>query len=320
MPGTILEIAKEAAERDATAPAPVTLFETNNRIAKILRGAAHDTMREYLRASGWQGMSEFQSTWIFSLIPGRFAYPLPPDFLRTVPGTEQRNGWPLGLIGPSSPQSWAHWIYGNDSSAVPMGWRIRNNAIWVDPTPQSAELMAIEYITRYPVVSEIRAGDYDLTTDPLQTIAPIVPRDGHLDLPNADVVYDSKGATSSEQDGEYDEDPGYDEAVWPQEPEEILKRINPMATQYVLPEVRRPEFTADTDRPAFDDDFLLSLGMTFRLRRALGMAYVEHAAEYEEELSVKAASDAGGPSDIHLDRDCRRTEQVYVGNGKWIID
>lgn len=313
---TILEIAQEAAERDATAPAPLQLFGTNNRISRILRQAAKDTLREYLRTSDWQGLSEFQSTWVFALQKGRYAYPLPPDFLRIIPRTEQRNGWPLGLVGPASPQAWAAWIYGGSAVAAPMGWRIRNNVLWIEPVPEKAELVAIEYISRYPVISEIREGDFDLTLDPPQTYAPIVPRDGHLSLPNDELV-----AVDDPDDFEYGTGPGFEDGEWPAESMEYLRRLNPLSNVEPLPEVRRPEFEADTDRPAFDDDYVLSLGMTFRLRRALGLPFAEHAAEYESELDMKAATDAGGARSFRLGNCGERAGiQVPLGDGRWMVD
>lgn len=312
---TILDIAVEAAERDATAPAPQALFGTNDRIAKIMRGAAKDTIRELMRQTRWMGLSEWHSTWVFTLRPGRFAYPLPPDFLRIIPYTEQRNGWPLGFVGPATPQNWAWWVFGGGGAgASPMGWRIRNDAIFIEPMPQAEELIAIEYISRYPVVSEIRVGDYDLSTEPLQTVAPIVARDGWLSAPNADAILQP-----GPNDGAYDTPDGFDEQVWPQEPTEILRRINPMSTAAPLPQVRRPEFTADTDLPAFGDDYLLSIGMTFRLRRALGLPYAEHAAEYENEMAIKLAEDAGGARSIYLGREMPTAEAIPLGNGNWLV-
>jgi hypothetical protein len=287
---TILEIAQEAATREATAPAPTALFNTNDRIAKILRGAAKDTLREYLRRCGhWEGLSEFHSTWVWATVPGRFAYPLPPDYLRSVPGTERRGGWPLALVGPATPQDWARWVFGGASQASPpLTWRMKNNLMHIEPAPETAHLVSMEYISRYPVVSDVRPGDYDLTVEPPQTMAPLVPRDGHLALTSWDLVEAANG------DFDYDDPPGWDEGVWPTEPMAILRRINPVSHTAPLPQVRRPEFTADDDRPAFEDDYLLSLGMTFRLRRALGLPYSEAAAELEAEMEAKAASDGGG--------------------------
>lgn len=314
MARTILQIAQEAAERRATAPAPTTLFNTQNKTAKILRIAAGDVLREYLRATEFVGLSEFHSTWAFSLIPGRFAYPLPPDFLRMIPNTEHRGGWPMGLIGPATPQSWAAWIFGGSSAPVEMGWRIRNGAIFIDPTPKTYELVTIEYISRYPVVSLVREGDYDITQNPPVCTAPFVPRDGHIDIPAAlDVTEPTEG------EGQYDAPPGYDIAKFGQSTHEALRRIAPTTANAPLAQVRRPEFTADDDVPAFEDDHLLSLGLTFKLRQALGMDYAEEAAEFEREMEMKASTDAGGARAFSLGNPRRHDDVVPLGNGVWMV-
>lgn len=314
---TILEIAQEAAERDATAPKPAKLFGTNDRVARILRQAAKDTMREYLRTSGWQGFSDLHSSWVFALMPNQYAYQLPPDFLRVIPRTEQRNGWTMGLVGPATPQDWSAWVYGGSAVAAPMGWRIKNNVLFIEPTPTKTELVVIEYISKYPVVSEIREGDYDLTADPVQTFAPIVPRDGHLTLNNDDIL-----EQDDDEDGQYGQAPGWDIANWPSDPFEILRRIHPLSGAEPLPEVRRPEFTTDADRTPFEDDHMLSLGMTFRLRRGLGLPFSEHAAEYEAEMSIKGATDAGTPRGFRLGNDYHNSGgyAVPMGDGKWMVD
>lgn len=315
MARTILEIAQEAAERDSTAPAPTTLFNTNTRVAKVLLTAAKDVLRDYLRRSRSVGLSEFQSTWVFALQPGRYAYALPPDYLKMIPGTEQRNGWPMGLIGPASPQAWAWWLHGGSAAVSPHGWRIRNNVLWIDPTPQAEELIAIEYISRYPVVSEIRVGDFNLSTVPLQTNAPVVSRDGWLSLPDASLV-----SPQLEDDFEYGDEPGYDAGEWPLEPEEFLKRLIPISEQGPLPQVRREAFTADTDMPAFEDDYLLSLGMTWHLQRALGLPFAERANEYEAELQSKIAEDAGGARGFRIGGDCDNQIECHpIEAGRWMV-
>jgi hypothetical protein len=314
MARTILAIAREAAERDATAPAPAQLFGTNSKIARTLRIGAADTIRDFLRRPEWQGLSEFQSTWVFALHPGRFAYPLPPDFLRMIVNTEHRGGWPMGLCGPADPRTWANWIFGGAAAPVEMGWRIRNGAIFIEPTPQSYELITIEYISRFPVVSDLQAGDYDFTVTPPRCNAPFVPRDGHISIPRElELGFDPANAA------EYDSPPGWDVAIFGPEMSEILRTINVTSAIAPLPQVRRPEFTADTDKPAFEDDYLLSIGMTWRLRRSLGMDYAEIAAEYEEELERKVSSDAGGPRAFTIGAR-RRTEEVSpLGDGRWMV-
>lgn len=315
MARSILEIAREAAERDATAPAPSKLFGVNDRIAKVLRHAAKDTLREYLRSSGWQGLSEFHSSWVFALRPNRYAYPMPTDFLRLIPETETRYGHTLGMLGPVTPQTWSNWLFGRGTSPSAMGWRIRNNALFIEPVPSKSELVVIEYISRYPVVSEIQANDYDMSMSPPQTNAPIVPRDGFLSLPDESVL-----EVDFEDEGHYGEDPGWDFAKWADDPMEYLRRINPLSGVAPLPQVRRPEFVADTDMPVFEDDYLLSLGMTFRLRRALGLPYTEHAAEYESELEMKGSTDAGGARSFRMGEDTRQDQVMPLGNGEWLLN
>lgn len=313
MARSILAIAQEAAERENTAPAPTSLFNSNTKIAKLLRVAAKDTLRDYMRRSGHTGLSEFQSTWVFALQPGRYAYPLPPDYLRLIPNTEHRGGWPLGLVGPASPETWASWIFGGAVTAVEMGWRVRNNAIFFEPTPSAAELVAIEYVSNFPVVSALREGDYDFTVSPPICNAPFVPRDGHIDLGSLNIV------TAPDGQARYEQTPGWDVGVFGPEMSEVLRTINPLSSRAPYPEVRRPAFVADEDTPAFADDYLLSLGMTFRLRRSLGLDYAEAAAEYELEMDQRLAHDAGGPRNYRLGCDRPGWETYPVGGGKWLV-
>lgn len=317
MPRSILEIAREAAERDNTAPPPVTLFGAdNNRVARILRVAAKDTMRDYMRQAGWQGLSELHSTWSFNTRPHIYAYPLPPDFLRPIPRTEQRDGWPMGLLGPASPQTWAAWISGLEAVTAPMGWRIRNNLLWIEPPPAEAEVLAIDYISRYPVVGTLALDDLDLTAKPIKVNVPAVPRDGYLAVTNPDLATDPDAT-----DARYDmAGVGWDVGTWGADLWEMLRRIHPLTGQEPLPQVRRPEFTEDTDTSAFDDDYLLSLGMTFRLRKGLGLDYAEAAAEYEAEMDMKLNADAAqGGRHIAVGCSGDGPDVLPLGAGRWML-
>lgn len=311
MSRTIIEIATEAAERNNTAPAPSTLFGTNEGTAKILRNAATDTMRDILRQTNWRGISEFHSQWAFPTIANKHAYALPPDFLRIIPDTETRGGWPLGLIGPASPQSWAYWIVGVGATTAPMGWRIKNNVLMLEPTPTSAELLVIEYISRYPVVADVTDDDLDLSAQPVRAVSPFVLRSGYIAEGTDDVV---PAGTFF-----YGAPPGFDTGVWNEDVWEYLKHLNPLSAVAPLAQIRKPAFTADTDLPAFADDYLLSIGMTFRLRRALGLPYEEEAAEYEQEMEMKLATDAGGGRDFGFGREHDTYGALPLGGGNWMV-
>lgn len=314
MARTILEIAREAAERDATAAPPAKLFGTNNKIARILRTAAKDTLREIMAKGGWQGLSELHSTWTFSTIPGVYAYPLPPDWLRAIPRTEQRNGWPLGLCGPASPATWAGWLSGVAAVTAPMGWRIRNNTIFMEPPPAGVELVSMDYISRFPVVSDMAESDVDKTAKPMKVNAPLVWRDGYMNI-----VAPEKVLHNPEEAGKYETDPGWDDAIWGDSVWSELRRVLPTSEYLPKIQVRRPEFTADTDLPAFDDDFLLSMGMTFRLRRSLGLAYGEQAAEYEEQLDNKLNTDAGNSASFTIGGGHGGADVLPLGGGRWMV-
>lgn len=311
MARTILAIAQEAAERHATAPAPDKLFGTNNRIATILRNAAADTTREILRQTKWLGLSDFHSQWAFSTTPGRYAYPMPPDFLRMIEGSEMRGQWPLGLVGPATPQTWARWIAGLGAVTAPMGWRIRNDALFIEPTPQSVELLVIEYVSRWPVVRVVTTDDLDLTTTPITAKAPYVLRDG--------LITDGVEVPQAGDTFVYDTEPGFDEGVWSQEVEEYLKRVHPLSGIAPLAQLRQEEFTADTDRPAFADDHVLSLGMTARLRRALGLPYSEEWDEYMAELEAKIGNDAGGARGFTVGHNWDGCDTIPTGAGTWML-
>lgn len=313
---TILELAREACQRDNSAPAPDSLFsEEAPHVSRILVTAIADTMRDILRRTRWLGHSDLIGTWTFGTIPGRYVYPLPPDYLRIVPDTEHMNGQPMRYAGPATPQAYAAWIFGNKGAVSPMGWTIRNNALWLTPTPTRAELVTIDYISRFPVVSIVQPGDYDFRTQPPTPRAPLVPRDGHLSIPEGlDLVNEGPLA------GKWDvAPPGWDVAVWAQELSEVLHRIDPTAYGYAVPQVRRPGFTTDLDEPAIGDDHVLSLGLTFRLRRALGLDYAEAAAEYEEELEARAANDAGGARGFRIGYDDSVADVIPLGAGRWML-
>ena len=219
----------------------------------------------------------------------------------------------LGLIGPATPQTWSAWLRGGIVSPTVMGWRIENNMLIIHPTPTAAELVSMQYISSFLVVSDVTESDYDSEVPP-NPVSGAVPRDGHIEGAVSELVYESTGNEFA-----YETGPGYDAAEWATELYELLTRINPFSTVAPLPQIRKAEFTSDTDMPAFADDYILSLGVTWRYRNALGMEHAQQKGDYYAELEMKQGSDGGGPGNILLGRGSVDVGCVPPGNGDWLI-
>lgn len=312
MARTIKELAVEVCDR-ATVNAPETLFGTNDRIARILRVAAKDTLRDIMRAAMKNGVSGFHSQWVFATKPGVYAYRMPPDLYKMIPGTEQRNRWPLGILGPVNPQTWSNWIAGLQYTAVPMGWRIKNNLIHFEPVPTQEEMVVIEYLSRYPVARDATDADLAPVGGYLQPISPLLPREGYI----ADGALDAVETTSGSKWGTAT----WGASVWGSTPRSELRRIPTSSSNTRFPEyqVRAEEFTADTDTCAIDDDHIVSLGMTWRLRKGLSMPYAEVYDEYEREKDVFLANDASRGRTIVFGESGPHEEIAPLGEGQWMV-
>jgi len=307
---TILELAVEVCDR-VTVNTPTTIFGTNDRTSRILRMAAKDTLRDIMRSAMRNGLSGFQSQWVFATQPGVYAYRLPPDFYKMIPGTEQRNRWPLGILGPVSPQTWSNWISGLAYTAVPMGWRIKNNLIHFEPPPSSSEIVIIEYLSRYPVSRAATDADLQPVNGRLAPVAPLVPREGYIGDGALDVV--------SLTDGSKWGAATWGTAVWGETAMGKLRRIPPKDTSFPDYQVRAEEFTADTDVCAIDDDYVVSLGMTWRLLKGLSMPYAEAFDEYEREKDVFLANDGSRGRTLVFGESGVQNEIEPLGDGNWMV-
>lgn len=290
----ILAIAQEAAEREATAAPPAALFGSNARVARLLRAAANDTMREMMDRAGRDGWDELNAQWVLSLEAGVFRYPLPPDYLSLIPDTEQRGNSPLGLIGPVSPQVWSAWLAGVTIPAAPYGIRVRNGALEIQPTPQEAILVTMEYVSRYQVIASVADWTADQVRAADEADPPTPPRTGALDATAAGAGYATDAAMFADL-------------------------LIPAAGTGTTREIRKERFTADTDVCAFADDHCLSLGMTYRLRRGMAMPYAEAMAEYERAVAIKAARNAGGARDFNLGRGGDGYPVAPLADGRWVV-
>jgi hypothetical protein len=306
---TILDIATEVCDR-VTVNVPSTLFGTNDNIARKLRVAAKDTLRDLMRGAMKNGISGFHSQWVFATKPGVYAYQLPPDFYKMLPGTEQRSRWPLGILGPVTPQTWSNWISGLQYTAVPMGWRIKNNLIHFEPPPTQEEIVVIEYLSRFPVARDATDADLAPVNGYLQPIAPLVPREGYIHGDALDVV-ETTGPTWGEA--------VWGTAVWGTTAISELRRIPTSSTKFPDYQVRAEEFTSDDDLCAIDDDHVVSLGMTWRLRKGLMMSYAEEYDEYDREKDVFLSNDGSTARTVVFGDTGPREEIAPLGDGQWSV-
>lgn len=297
----ILSIAQEAAERSMRADPPSTLFSTNERVARILRVAAHDVSMEMMRrVQGGSGWSALHSTWVFRLEEGVGSYKLPPDYGRMIPGTEHRETWNISLLGPAPAQVWHQWLYGLSVPIAQMGWRVQNGRMYVEPIPGYSEFATIGYVSRWPVVNPVDGADYmkaGVAADDAERVTlPLVTREGYL-------------GTSPEALGMTDA-----------EFRATFRLLAPTQGVDVASDAmaRKERFTADIDMPALDEH-VLSLGMTARLLRGLSEPYAQEQADYEEALEVAFSDDHGQARDISLDCDHEHDPVLFLGGDKVLI-
>ena len=312
MARSILEIATEVCDRETIA-CPSTLFGTNDKIARILRTAAKDTLRDLMRSAMKNGVSGFVSQWVFATKPNIYAYRLPPDFYKMVPGTEQRDRWPLGILGPVSPQTWSNWIAGTATTAVPMGWRIKNNLIHIEPPPSANEIVVIEYLSRYLVARDATDEDLEPVNGILQPISPLVPREGYIAPGSLEYVETTNPTVWGSGI--------WGVSIWGTTPTYELRRIPGSSNNTSFPQyqVRAEEFASDSDTSALDDDHVLSLGMSWRLLKAMRRPYAEARDEFEREKEVFLANDASAGRDFIFGDDCPHEEVMPLGGDNWLV-
>ena len=295
---TILAIGQDAADRAET-QRPATLFD-EARVSRYLRIGAHDTAREIMRkALGGQGWSALLATWVFRIEPGVQSYLLPPDFGSMIPDTQHRQSWAVGLLGPVPLNEWHDYLYGLSAPASGMSWRVQNNRLYVEPAPASAEFATIGYVSDWPVVQPVDGADFlkaDVSAaQAARVVLPLVSREGYIGT-NAAAL----GMTASEFS-------------------EKFRLLTPTQGVDVASEAmsRKERFTADNDMPALDEH-LMGLGMTWRLRKALGKPYAEEMAEFHEECDVRLATDGGGARPISLQAD-RYDPVTFLEGGRYVI-
>lgn len=89
------------------------------------------------------------------LIFGRIAYPLPADFDYFVQKTFWDNRYRWALIGPITAQEKQILRYGVIASGPRNKFYVRKNMMWLDPVPAENFMIAYDYYSNAPIMTEV---------------------------------------------------------------------------------------------------------------------------------------------------------------------
>ncbi len=278
---TQLEHAAEAAGM----PVPKVIYGSNDRLSRTLRSVARASVRDILASMPSGGYSDQISTWVFRTQPGEASYPLPPDFYDMIPGTQFRDTWPVGLLGPTPSWMWARWRAGFSVPSYPFSWRVLRNRMYLEPIPAAQEVVTVEYLSKFPVIKQVTGWDNQLWDGAPgdHAKAPYVTHEGHLAVTATDL-----GLTSAEFDAKF-------RLLTPPNGWDASSDLN--GDGYPDAFVRKEGLTEDTDIVSFDHDLFLS-SLIWRLRREVRKPYAEEKLDFERIRSSTAAIDNGGLRDI----------------------
>lgn len=117
--------------------------------------------RMLVRARNWSHLTE---EYTFNTADGTASYVLPTGFERFLHATgwDRTTAFPLG--GPFSAAQWQAVKARTATGAVVRPFRIRENLLYLYPTPTAVEAIYYEYISRYWVVSTGPDPDADSAT------------------------------------------------------------------------------------------------------------------------------------------------------------
>lgn len=121
------------------------------QIVQIANRVGNDLAREF----DWQILVNEH---VFTTQQGRLEYPLPEDWLRSVPGTGWDSSKRFPMYGALSPQGWAAYKALSLGAGVDIFFRIINGKIVLVANAPDGDEVKFEYISRYWVAGS--AGGY----------------------------------------------------------------------------------------------------------------------------------------------------------------
>lgn len=142
---SLLELVQDCADRIGL-PRPSGVIGQTDAQTRMLLQLIQQEGREQARRHTWQALT-FQKTFP-SLAQESQTDAIPDDFDRMVPETfwNRTNQWMVS--GPLTAQEYAD-IVARSVQPVRQAFRIRGNAILMQPTPSAGETMAFEYVSKF---------------------------------------------------------------------------------------------------------------------------------------------------------------------------
>jgi hypothetical protein len=112
------------------------------QLRTLLKSAGRDMVRDF----EWP---QLRTRYNFTTVAAVASYTMPTDFNRWVNQTEWNTTSSIPLGGPLGPQGWELLQVFNLVGAVQMFFYTKGNAIYLTPTPQSANAIALQYVSDY---------------------------------------------------------------------------------------------------------------------------------------------------------------------------
>jgi hypothetical protein len=139
-----INVAKEAG---FSAPASVV---GNSDDTAVLLLALINRSGKMLARKPW---ARLQFEYAFNLVASQASYAFPTDYANFLDFTfwDRTQYW--ALRGSLSPQQWQAYKSGIQSTTPRQRFRVKQGAIYIDPTPSTTDSMVIEYLSKYWVAA-----------------------------------------------------------------------------------------------------------------------------------------------------------------------
>jgi hypothetical protein len=144
---TLLQLVQQACSELGLAAPSTVVGNPDTQVAQLLALAnreGRETMARGVALGGWQMLGR---EYVFNLVPGQEAYPLPADIDHLCPQTFWDRSFRWQLLGPLSPQEWQVLKSGISPTGPRRRFRIMAGQFLVNPLPSDAGVIALEYFT-----------------------------------------------------------------------------------------------------------------------------------------------------------------------------